>query len=78
MIVCHTPILKCVEKQYNRTVCKGAPKYCGYRRRPLITYDMIKGRDSIAELKSGLDFDTQCITWDSIKQAMKTQTGLHK
>jgi hypothetical protein len=35
------------------------------------SYDMIKGRDLIAELKIVLDFDTQSITWDGIDQPMK-------
>jgi hypothetical protein len=39
---------------------------------------MIIGRYLISELKLGLDFDTQCITWDGIDKPMKTQGGLHK
>jgi hypothetical protein len=39
---------------------------------------MIVGRDLILELKLVLDFDTQCITWDTIDQPMKQQGELEK
>jgi hypothetical protein len=39
---------------------------------------MIIGRDLISELKLVLNFDTQCITLDGIKQPMKIQGELQK
>jgi hypothetical protein len=39
---------------------------------------MIIGRYLITELKSVLDFDTQCLTWDGIDKPMKTQGGATK
>jgi hypothetical protein len=39
---------------------------------------MIIGRDLIAELKLVLDFDTNCITWDGIDQAIKLQGEIQK
>jgi hypothetical protein len=42
------------------------------------TDDMIIGRDLISELKLVLDFETQCISWDSIDQPMNTQGGATK
>jgi hypothetical protein len=42
------------------------------------SYDMIKGRDLMTELKLALDFDTHCITWDGIDQPIKIQGKLQQ
>jgi hypothetical protein len=42
------------------------------------TYDMIKGRYLISELKLVIDVDTQGRSWDGYDQPMKSRGGVQK